>query len=55
MNSVVHQATHDWLESPIGKSLLAREEELVEEAFDSIFGEECVQLGCWGGASRFGR
>ena len=37
-----------WLETPIGQSLLERESRVVEEAFDGIFGEECLQLGIWG-------
>ncbi len=37
-----------WLESPVGLALLQTERQLVEDAFDGIFGEECVQLGVWG-------
>lgn len=42
-----------WLDSPIGQSLISREQRLVEEAFDGIFGEECVQLGRWGDEREF--
>jgi SAM-dependent methyltransferase len=42
-----------WLASPLGEALLAAESRNVEEALDGIFGEECVQLGLWGGAQTF--
>lgn len=43
----------DWLETPIGASLLDQERRVVEESFDGIFGEHCLQLGCWGGDRTF--
>ena len=46
-------AVDNWLETPFGKSLLAREARLVEESFDGIFGEQCLQLGIWGEANTF--
>lgn len=42
-----------WLQTPIGSSLIEQETRLVEDAFDGIFGEECLQLGIWGGARTF--
>ena len=42
-----------WLESSFGESLLLQEARVVEEAFDGIFGEQCVQLGLWGEANTF--
>jgi SAM-dependent methyltransferase len=42
-----------WLQSPLGRSLLQKEQRLVEDAFDGIFGEECLQLGLWGEARSF--
>ncbi|MDX1406315.1 MAG: methyltransferase domain-containing protein [Woeseiaceae bacterium] len=42
-----------WLNTPFGASLLAQEARLVEEAFDGIFGEQCLQLGLWGEANTF--
>lgn len=46
-------AVHDWLETPFGQALLAQEARLVEEAFDGIFGEQCLQLGLWGEPNTF--
>ncbi|MGA8205722.1 MAG: methyltransferase domain-containing protein [Woeseiaceae bacterium] len=46
-------AARQWLASPLGEALLAAESRNVEEALDGIFGEECVQLGLWGGAQTF--
>ena len=37
-----------WLGTPLGQSLLVREQRIVEDAFDGMFGEECLQLGLWG-------
>ena len=37
-----------WLATPLGEALLAEESRVVEEAFDGIFGEQCLQLGRWG-------
>ena len=42
-----------WLETPIGRSLLEQESRVVEDAFDGIFGEECLQLGIWGEQTTF--
>ena len=42
-----------WLKTPLGKSLIQREQRIVEDAFDGIFGEECLQLGLWGDARTF--
>ena len=42
-----------WLTSPLGQALLAEESRVVEEAFDGIFGEQCLQLGLWGDAKAF--
>ena len=43
----------DWLESPLGRSLLLEECRIVEEVFDGLFGEECLQLGQWGDERTF--
>jgi len=48
-------AARRWLETALGKSLLTQEQRLVEEAFDGLFGEQCLQLGLWGDASTFTR
>ena len=42
-----------WLSTPLGKALLAQESRVVEEAFDGIFGEHCLQLGLWGDDKTF--
>jgi SAM-dependent methyltransferase len=42
------EAARAWLETPLGEALLAQEARIVEEAFDGIFGEQCLQLGQWG-------
>lgn len=44
---------HGWLDTPLGKSLLKQEMRVVEEAFDGIFGEQCLQLGRWGAPRTF--
>ena len=45
-------ATH-WLTTPLGSALLTQECRIVEEAFDGIFGEHCLQLGLWGETNSF--
>ena len=47
------EAVHRWLESPLGQALQQQEARIVEEAFDGIFGEHCVQLGLWGDPRAF--
>ncbi len=47
------QSTTQWLETPLGGALLTQECRVVEEAFDGIFGEQCLQLGLWGEANSF--
>ncbi len=37
-----------WLATSLGEALLRQEARVVEEAFDGIFGEQCLQLGMWG-------
>jgi len=41
-------ATRRWLDSPLGQDLLAQEARIVEEEFEGLFGEQCLQLGAWG-------
>ena len=43
----------DWLATPLGESLLQQECRVVEEAFDGVFGEQCLQLGLWGEPNAF--
>ena len=47
------QSATQWLETPLGGALLAQECRVVEEAFDGIFGEQCLQLGLWGETNSF--
>jgi len=42
-----------WLQTSLGDSLLKQEARVVEEAFDGIFGEQCLQLGQWGDPKTF--
>ena len=55
MESTSHfpDSVSQWLTSPLGQALLAEETRLVEEAFDGIFGEQCLQLGRWGEGNIF--
>ncbi len=43
----------DWLRTPLGSALLRQEARVVEEAFDGLFGEECLQMGLWGDCAAF--
>jgi len=47
------QTLRGWLETPLGRALLQQECRVVEEAFDGIFGEQCLQLGLWGEPKAF--
>ena len=49
----VSDPVHAWLDLPLGNSLLQKEKRVVEDAFDGIFGEQCLQLGQWGAARTF--
>jgi SAM-dependent methyltransferase len=42
-----------WLETPFGQALLSQEIRLVEEVFDGLFGEQCLQIGIWGKSNTF--
>ena len=46
-------AARQWLETPLGRSLLLQEARVVEEALDGLFGEQCLQLGLWGADNTF--
>lgn len=53
---IIDQATvQEWLQTPLGDSLLQQETRVVEEALDGIFGEQCLQLGLWGDPRTFVR
>lgn len=52
------ESIQSWLDTSLGEALLQQESRVVEEAFDGIFGEQCLQLGLWGepkGFLRFAR
>ncbi len=44
---------YEWLMTPLGQSLLVQENRLIEEDLEDVFGEECIQVGLWGGTSQF--
>lgn len=47
------EAVARWLATPLGAALLKQESRVVEEVFDGIFGEYCLQLGAWGDPRQF--
>lgn len=47
------QLANRWLAAPFGRALISQETRIVEEAFDGLFGEQCLQLGLWGEANTF--
>ena len=47
------ESVQQWLRTPLGAALVQQESRVVEESFDGIFGEQCLQLGLWGEANTF--
>jgi SAM-dependent methyltransferase len=47
------ESVRNWLTTPLGEALVQQESRVVEETFDGIFGEQCLQLGLWGEANTF--
>ena len=47
------ESVRQWLTTPLGEALVQQESRIVEEAFDGIFGEQCLQLGLWGDSNTF--
>ncbi len=45
----------DWLERPLGQTLLAAETEIAEQCLSQVFGFQAVQVGRWGNADQFSR
>ncbi|HLJ37859.1 MAG TPA: methyltransferase domain-containing protein, partial [Steroidobacteraceae bacterium] len=43
-------ALSGWWATPLGRSLLAAEADLLGEAMEDVFGWELLQVGAWGGA-----
>ncbi|MDG2376002.1 MAG: methyltransferase domain-containing protein [Woeseiaceae bacterium] len=54
-SSQIRPEPGQWLETPFGQVLLSQESRLIEEAFDGLFGEQCLQLGYWGDSNTFVR
>jgi len=42
-----------WLDAPLGRALLAREQEEVRRALEHAFGTQCLQIGTWGPPDEF--
>jgi SAM-dependent methyltransferase len=42
-----------WLEAPLGRALLAREQQAVSAALEHAFGTQCLQIGTWGPPDQF--
>jgi SAM-dependent methyltransferase len=43
----------DWLESGTGAALLSEESRQVAAVLDSVFGDQCLQIGAWGDGGMF--
>lgn len=42
-----------WLSTPLGRRYLANEQRLTKHALERVFGEQFVQIGCWGTRDTF--
>jgi len=47
------QTLGDWLATPLGRRCLANEQRLTRRVLDRVFGEQLLQIGCWGGRHAF--
>ena len=45
--------TGDWLATPLGRRCLANEQRLMRHALERVFGEQFLQIGCWGARNAF--
>jgi SAM-dependent methyltransferase len=45
--------TGDWLATPLGRRYLANEQRQMRHAVERVFGEQFVQIGCWGARNTF--
>lgn len=43
----------EWLKTPLGRRCLANEQRLLRRALERVFGEQLLQIGCWGCPSAF--
>ena len=53
-NSTAVEAA-SWLEGPVGQRLLAREEQILAQSLEKVFGFQLLQVGTWGECDRFVR
>ncbi|MCH8117077.1 MAG: methyltransferase domain-containing protein [Proteobacteria bacterium] len=55
MAEITHDAAavQNWLQTPLGSALMRQEARVVEQAFDGLFGERCLQMGLWGDSRAF--
>ncbi len=49
------QSVFDWLERPLGQTLLLAETEIAARCLGQVFGFQAVQVGRWGSADQFSR
>lgn len=49
------QSVFEWLERPLGQTLLAVETEIAERCLGQVFGFQAIQVGRWGSADQFSR
>jgi SAM-dependent methyltransferase len=47
------QTLGDWLATPLGRRCLANEQRLTRRVLERVFGEQLLQIGCWGGRHAF--
>lgn len=47
------QTLGDWLSTPLGRRCLANEQRLIRRVLERVFGEQLVQVGCWGWRQAF--
>ncbi len=43
----------EWLATPVGRRCFAHEQRLTRQTLDSVFGEQFLQIGAWGGPDAF--
>ncbi|MFO7287768.1 MAG: methyltransferase domain-containing protein [Gammaproteobacteria bacterium] len=47
------QTLGDWLATPLGRRCLANEQRVIRRVLERVFGEQLLQIGCWGGRDSF--
>jgi SAM-dependent methyltransferase len=43
----------EWLATPLGRRCLTNEQRLMRHALERVFGEQLLQIGCWGARNAF--